>query len=128
MKHVGYGRYDVEVGGQVVGRAVERPSGWEATGDMKGVRVIVHGHDSLESACMAIGRALVGGPGAEHDAALLEEWAKEIQTKAELVALGKEDRSKGASLYNWENEFARRINEKASNIRLKASEAAGEDT
>ncbi len=65
MKHAGYGRYDVEVNGQVVGRAVKRPEGWEATGDMKGISVTVHGHDSLESACMAIGRALMGSQGAE---------------------------------------------------------------
>lgn len=58
--HAGYGRYDVEVNGQVVGRAVKRPEGWEATGAMPGVSVTVHGHDSLESACMAIGRALMG--------------------------------------------------------------------
>ena len=60
MKHAGYGRYDVEVNGQVVGRAVKRPEGWEATGAKPGVSVTVHGHDSLESACMAIGRALMG--------------------------------------------------------------------
>lgn len=59
-KHAGYGRYDVEVNGQVVGRAVKRPEGWEATGAMPGVSVTVHGHDSLESACMAIERALMG--------------------------------------------------------------------
>lgn len=58
MKHAGYGRYDVEVNGQVVGRAVKRPEGWEATGKMAQVEVTVYGHDSLESACMAIGRAL----------------------------------------------------------------------
>lgn len=60
MKHAGYGRYDVEVNGRVVGRAVKRPEGWEATGAMPGVSVTVHAHDSLESACMAIGRALMG--------------------------------------------------------------------
>ena len=59
MTHAGYGRYDVEVNGEVVGRAVQRPEGWEATGSMKGIDVSVHGHESLESAVMAVGRALL---------------------------------------------------------------------
>jgi hypothetical protein len=57
--HAGLGRYDVEVNGKVVGRAVQRPEGWEATGSLLGIDVKVHGHESLESAVMAVGRALM---------------------------------------------------------------------
>ncbi len=62
MKRVEHIGYDVEVNGQVVGHASEYPDGWEANGVMTGINVWVHGHDSLESACMAVGRALMGGP------------------------------------------------------------------
>lgn len=87
MKHVGYGRYDVEVNGQVVGRAVKRPEGWEATGAMPGVSVTVHGHDSLESACMAIGRALGGTGGDQLKARVmwLRHWIKNAGRHARIL-------------------------------------------
>jgi hypothetical protein len=63
-----------------------------------------------------------------HDAALLRRFANSREKALDSISLGHENRSRGASTYNWESHFCMEIAREASRIEQAAAlEGEGDD-